>query len=144
MGKDFGRAIFSGDYLGMLCRNTRQDRNIEEKALYITVLVIKNFFRKVAMYLTKRACSNILQASVVFLFIVASLTIHEIGEYLIDQFWDFKLQGVYIRDVSGLEKLNLVQSKNDDTMTDIILGTIASLLFIAVKGISSFYKNKLK
>lgn len=79
---------------------------------------------------------------IVFLFIVTSLTIHEIGEYLIDQIWDFKLQGVYLRDVSGFEKLNLVQSKNDDTMIDIIIGTIASLFFIMFKSIGYLYKSR--
>lgn len=81
---------------------------------------------------------------VVFLFIVTSLTVHEIGEYLIDQLWDFKLQGVYLRDVSGFEKLNIIQSKNDDTMIDIIIGTISSLFFITIKGISYIYKERKK
>jgi len=79
---------------------------------------------------------------VVFLFIMTSLTIHEIGEYLIDQLWDLKLQGVYIRNISGAEKLNLVMSKIDDTMIDLIIGAMGSLFFIAGKTISYFYKKK--
>ena len=79
---------------------------------------------------------------VVFLFIMTSLTIHEIGEYLIDQLWDLKLQGVYIRNISGAEKLNLVMSKIDDTMIDLIVGAIGALSFIAGKTISYFWKTK--
>lgn len=79
---------------------------------------------------------------IVFLFIVSSLTIHEIGEYLIDQLWDFKLQGVYLRDVSGLEKLNVIQSKIDDTMIDVIMGVLGTLLFIIIKVIGYFYQTK--
>lgn len=79
---------------------------------------------------------------VVFLFIVTALTMNEVGEYLIDQLWDLKLQGVYIRDISGAEKLNLIMSKIDDTMIDLILGMIGALSFIASKSISYFYKKK--
>ncbi len=79
---------------------------------------------------------------VVFLFIMTSLTIHEIGEYLMDQLWDLKLQGVYIRDISGAEKLNLVMSKIDDTMIDLIVGAIGALAFIAGKTTSYFWKTK--
>ena len=61
------------------------------------------------------------------------LTMLEIGEYLFDVFLGLKLQGVYLRDLSGIEKYNLVLGKNDDTMMDLILGTIGSLFFILVK-----------
>ena len=81
---------------------------------------------------------------ITFMFILSFLTIHEIGEYLLDFIWDLKLQGVYLRDVSGFEKLNLVMSKNDDTMMDLILGMIGVLLFIAGKTISYCYNKKKK
>jgi hypothetical protein len=79
---------------------------------------------------------------VTFMFIVSFLTIHEIGEYFMDFLWDMKLQGVYIRDVSGLEKLNLVMQKNSDTMVDLIMGVFGSLSFTIGKSISYFYKKK--
>jgi len=79
---------------------------------------------------------------ITFMFVLSFLAIHEIGEYLLDLLWDLKLQGVYIRDISGLEKLNLVMSKNDDTMMDLILGGIGSLTFVIGKTISYFYKKK--
>ena len=79
---------------------------------------------------------------IVFLFIVTALTINEVGEYLIDQLWNLKLQGVYIRDISGAEKLNLIMSKIDDTMIDLIIGMTGALSFIAGKSISYFYKKR--
>lgn len=79
---------------------------------------------------------------IVFLFIITAVTMNEVGEYLIDRLWDLKLQGVYIRDISGAEKLNLIMSKIDDTMIDIILGIIGALSFISCKSISYFYKKK--
>ncbi len=69
------------------------------------------------------------------------LTILEIGEYLFDVFWDLKTQGVYIRDIAGLEKYDLVLGENDDTMMDLILGTISSLFFIAAKTGTSYFKK---
>ena len=69
------------------------------------------------------------------------LTILEIGEYLFDIFWDFKLQGVYLRDIAGLEKYDLVLGENDDTMVDLILGTVSSLFFILGKTVVFYYKK---
>ena len=37
---------------------------------------------------------------ITFIFILSFLTMHEIGEYLLDFIWDLKLQGVYLRDIS--------------------------------------------
>lgn len=73
---------------------------------------------------------------------VSILAIHEIGEYLLDLIWDLKLQGVYLRDFSGIQKYNLIMPKNDDTMIDLILGLIGSLTFVAGNSISNFYSNK--
>jgi len=78
---------------------------------------------------------------ITFMFILSFLTIHEIGEYLLDSLWDLKLQGVYIRDISGLNKFDLVMPKNDDTMIDLIVGTIGSLIFTAGKTSTYFYKR---
>ena len=63
---------------------------------------------------------------ITFMFIVSFLAIHEIGEYVLDLLFDLKLQGVYIRDISGIEKLNLVLDKNSDTMIDLILGALGT------------------
>jgi len=79
---------------------------------------------------------------ITFMFIVSFLAIHEIGEYLLDFIWDWKLQGVYLRDLSGLEKFSLIMEKNEDTMMDMILGVISGLLFVAGKTISFFYNRR--
>ena len=79
---------------------------------------------------------------ITFTSIFAILGLLEIGGYFLDLLWDFKLQGVYIRDISGLEKLNLVQDKIDDTMMDMLLGLAGSLVFTIGKTICYFYKKK--
>lgn len=78
---------------------------------------------------------------VTFMFIVSFIAIHEMGEYLIDKLFDFKLQGVYLRDVSGIEKLNLVLSQHEDTMIDMIFGFFGALTFSLGKTISYFIKK---
>jgi len=53
-----------------------------------------------------------------------------------------KLQGVFIRDISGIEKLNLVLSQHDDTMLDMIFGLLGGLVFTIGKTGGYFYKRK--
>lgn len=57
------------------------------------------------------------------------LGIFEIGEYIMDLFFNLKLQGVYIRDLSGLNKFNLLLNPLDDTMADLAFGLLGSLLY---------------
>ncbi|MDD5192750.1 MAG: hypothetical protein PHH54_06555 [Candidatus Nanoarchaeia archaeon] len=77
--------------------------------------------------------------------ITSFLALFEIGEYGLDRLFDWKLQGVYLRDYSGVEKLNIIMDKNDDTMIDLILGTIGSLFFVITKtGIFHYKKYILK
>ena len=78
---------------------------------------------------------------ITFIFIMSFLAFHEIGEYLIDQLWDLNLQGVYVRDITGLDKLNLVVSKIDDTMIDLILGMFGALIFVVGKSAEHFLKK---
>ena len=72
---------------------------------------------------------------------ISLLALFEIGEFTLDKLFDWKLQGVYIRDISGVEKLNIIMDKNDDTMIDLILGTISSLLFAITKTVIFNYKK---
>ncbi len=77
--------------------------------------------------------------------VISFLALFEIGEYGLDKLFDWKLQGVYIRDYSGVEKLNIIMNENDDTMIDLILGSIGSLLFVITKtGIFHYKKYILK
>lgn len=73
--------------------------------------------------------------------VIASLAVFEIGEFTLDKSFDLKLQGVYIRDYSGVEKLKLIMDRNDDTMIDLVLGTASSLFFALIK-ISIFNYKK--
>ncbi len=77
------------------------------------------------------------------MFTIGVLTIFEIMEYALDTLWNFQLQGVYIRDITGLEKFNIIIDKNDDTMIDLILGIFGSLIFSFSKIIEN-WKNKRK
>ncbi len=72
---------------------------------------------------------------------VALLSLFEIGEYALDQLFGLKLQGVYLRDLSGVAKLNIILDKNDDTMIDLLFGTVGALIFVLARTII-FYKRK--
>ncbi len=76
-----------------------------------------------------------------FAVMIAILSLFEIGEYALDQLFGLKLQGVYIRDLSGISKLNIIMDKNDDTMIDLLFGTIGALIFVLTRTII-FYKRK--
>jgi len=80
---------------------------------------------------------------ITFSITVASLAIFEIIEYILDTFWNFQLQGVYIRDITGLEKFDVIMDKNDDTMIDLMLGILGSIIFSFHK-IGENWKNKRK
>jgi len=81
--------------------------------------------------------------AITFAIMATMASMHEVGEYLLDQVFDWKLQGVYLRDYSGIAKLKIIQDKNDDTMIDMLLSTCGSLIFISYKTIEFHYK-KLK
>lgn len=78
---------------------------------------------------------------ITFMFIISFIAIHEIGEYLLDIFWDAKLQGVYIGDGIEIRKLNLIMSKIDDTMMDMILGVVGTFSFVAGKTVGWFFRR---
>src|SRR3989344_5404211 len=76
-----------------------------------------------------------------FFVIVAAAGIHELAEFGLDYFFDWKLQGVFARDLTGIEKYELLLDRNDDTMIDLLLGVLGSgvhVLYLAI-----FY-NKFK
>ena len=80
---------------------------------------------------------------ITFSVILSFLALFEIGEYLLDLLFDLKLQGVFLRDISGISKLRIIMDRNDDTMIDLILGAIGSLIFTTYKTIIFNFK-KLK
>lgn len=73
--------------------------------------------------------------------VVAILGFFEMGEYLLDEAFDIKLQGVYLKDKEIVNKLNLVLSKNTDTMVDMMLGTLAVFLYSFIRIINFYYKK---
>ena len=77
------------------------------------------------------------------MFTIGALTIFETIEYVLDILWNFQLQGVYVRDITGLENFNIIIDKNDDTMIDLILGIFGSMIFSSYKIIEN-WKNKRK
>ncbi len=81
---------------------------------------------------------------ITFCSIIAFLAIQEIAEYILDYFWDLKLQGVYLRDATGLEKYKILMDKNDDTMIDLILGLAGSLVYYLGKTIRHFARQGKK
>ena len=71
-----------------------------------------------------------------FFITIGILGLFELGEYALDYFFDLKLQGVYLRDLQGLEKFNLIVDRIDDTMIDLFLGILGSSLYALVFGIA--------
>lgn len=93
-------------------------------------------------YLLKRLkISFSINLAITFFIAVSILALFEIFEYILDIIFNWKLQGVYLRDYSGIEKLNIIMDKNEDTMMDLILGTLGSLFFIAVKTGTFYFKK---
>jgi len=81
---------------------------------------------------------------ITFSVVVMLITMFEIIEYAVDQFFNFQLQGVFERDYSGLAKLNIIMNKNDDTMMDLILGSIGTIFFAGGKTLEFYYKKLIK
>jgi len=76
-----------------------------------------------------------------FLSVVAILGIFEIGEFGLDSLFDLKLQGVYVRDMGGFEKFNLMMDPLKDTMIDMAFGIFGSGIWCSTFAISM--KKKL-
>ena len=65
----------------------------------------------------------------------------EIGEYLLDIFFDLKLQGVFLRNLQGIEKFDILLDRNDDTMIDMSIGTISSLIYVITTAVCLRKRN---
>jgi hypothetical protein len=76
-------------------------------------------------------------------FIVAGfLGIFEIGEYLLDAFFDLKLQGVFLKNLQGeLISFDIIQHPLDDTMLDLSLGVIGTAIYSVM---AALWHNKKK
>jgi hypothetical protein len=76
-----------------------------------------------------------------FSILVSLLGVWEVSEFLVDRFFGSTLQGVYINDLTAVSKLKLIMDKHDDTMTDMILGTIGSIVFVLEKTAANYIKK---
>ncbi|MBI2448923.1 hypothetical protein HYV49_01365 [Candidatus Pacearchaeota archaeon] len=77
----------------------------------------------------------------IFFLVVGSLSLFELGEYTLDYFFNLNLQGVFLRDLQGLQKFSIIMDRLDDTMIDIALGVIGTLFYTGTM-ILWYYKTK--
>ncbi len=77
----------------------------------------------------------------VFFIITSLIGIFEIGEYYLDYFFDLKLQGVFLRNLQGLEKYDILQDRIDDTMIDMSFGVLGTLFYAATVGGAHYYER---
>jgi len=61
--------------------------------------------------------------------VIGLLGIFEILEYVLDLLFNLKLQGVFLRDVTGLNKFNLILNPLDDTMADLAFGVFGCSVY---------------
>ncbi len=79
-----------------------------------------------------------------FFIVMGIIGLFETGEYSLDKLFDLKLQGVYLRDLHGFEKFNIIQEPLDDTMIDMLLGIIGAGLYSGLLGIINYkYLRKI-
>lgn len=66
----------------------------------------------------------------VFFVVIGVIGLHEIGEYLLDYFLGWQTQGVFLRDIQGIEKYNILLDRIDDTMIDMSLGVLGAAIYV--------------
>jgi len=79
--------------------------------------------------------------------VVSLLAFWELFEFFLDKVYNMQMQGVFVRDVTGMEKYNMIMDRNDDTMIDMLMGTMGSVVFAAGQTAGHFFKklkNKIK
>jgi hypothetical protein len=94
------------------------------------------FFASFIVFYSLRNLNIKFELKVVFTFALVFffLGLLEISEYLLDQFFDLKLQGVYIYEkIQGSEVLQAYLDQNGDTMTDLIFGLMSCWIFSIYK-----------
>ena len=77
------------------------------------------------------------QLTFLFFVMVGLSGLFELGEYFLDYLFDWKLQGVFLRNISGFEKYDILLDRIDDTMIDMALsalGTAIYIGFVLIKG----------
>ena len=64
-----------------------------------------------------------------FFVVIGILGLFEMAEYTLDRMFDWKLQGVYLRDITGLDKFEVITEPIDDTMIDLFFGVAGTCLY---------------
>ena len=64
-----------------------------------------------------------------FFIVISILGLFEMAEYTLDQVFDWNLQGVYLRDITGLNKFDVVVEPIDDTMIDLFFGVAGTCIY---------------
>ena len=64
-----------------------------------------------------------------FFIVAAILGLFEIGEFILDSFFNYKLQGVFLRDIHGIEKFRLLMDPLKDTMIDMLFGVLGAGMY---------------
>ncbi len=94
-------------------------------------LILPILFASIVYHMTKRLKLKPKWRLVfVFFVVMGVIGLHEIGEYLLDKIFDWRLQGVFIRNIHGLEKYELLMDPLDDTMIDMSLGVLGAGIYI--------------
>ncbi len=98
-------------------------------------------FAVILMYMVDRLeLAQVWKSIFVFFIVIGSLGLFEIGEYLLDSFFNLKLQGVFLRSIQGIEKFDILMDRIDDTMIDLILGVIGTSVYSIAE---LFYRSVL-
>ena len=93
-------------------------------------LILPIMFASIASHMvSKLKLKRKWKLTFVFFIVIGIIGLHEIGEYLLDVFFDLKLQGVFLRDLQGLQKYDILLDRIDDTMIDMALGTLGAGLY---------------
>ena len=110
-----------------------------DKTLHVLVPILLSI---IVFFLVDKLNAKLsIKLTITFAIMVTLISIHEMGEYLLDQLFDWKLQGVYLKDYSEIAKLKIVLGKNDDTMVDMILSSIGALIFVFVRTANYWYQK---
>jgi hypothetical protein len=97
------------------------------------------FLGSIIFYATSFAKINFkVRLLLTFSILLTIIGIFEIGEYILDNLFNWRLQGVFDYSSGNFE---LIMSRIDDTMIDMIIGIIASLAYLLSVGILSRKKN---
>lgn len=105
--------------------------NYSDKILHFIHPIFLSFI--VFFILSKLKIKKSYAVIITFFIVSSSFAIFEIIEYSADKIWDFKLQGTYMRDLSGNIKEGVIINPLDDTMIDLIMSFLGALSYLVFR-----------